>query len=740
MALRIAIGLAITGVGLVIVGWRALFLFRLVSNGRPAVPNRMKDVVAQLKAELADVFGQRKLLRRSVPGLAHFFTFWGFIILLFTIVEAYGDLFNVNFVFPGFGRGRGLGFLEDFFATAILVALLTFTIIRIRQNPARGNRTSRFYGSHTGAAWATLGLIFLVIATLVLYRGAQIDHGHFPYGKSWWPFASRLLGAAFAGASPSTLGHIETIFILGQLGVIWFFFVFVLHSKHMHIFVSEPNVLFSRRPKALGPLASTPDLDPENMTEDTVFGTGLIAHTTWKQRLDFISCTECGRCQDQCPAWATEKPLSPKLVIMDLRDHMFSSASELLSGKAAEDGVSTKPLVPDIIDPDVLWSCTTCGACVEQCPVDIEHVDTIVDMRRYEVLMEARFPTEAGTMLRNIENQGDPWGLGQSHRLDWTQGLEFEVPVVSSSIPDDVEYLFWVGCAGALDERARRTTQTIARLLHRAGVSFAVLGPKESCTGDPARRLGNEYLYQTQAQANIETLKGVGARKIVASCPHCFNSIAREYPALGGDFEVLHHTQLLEQLLSAGSLSPATRVESTVTYHDPCYLGRHNEVYDEPRGVLNHVPGVQLTEMHRCRRKGFCCGAGGARMWMEENIGTRINVNRTDEALGTGADVISTACPYCLIMLDDATKARQAEGSASESIKVLDVSQVLEQSLAGPAGNGARVASAGGPPPAPTQGEPAPEAPLEAAASTAEAGAPAESTETETGSAGPEEG
>ena len=345
--------------------------------------------------------------------------------------------------------------------------------------------------------------------------------------------------------------------------------------------------------------------------------------------------------------------------------------------------MAAKPLVPDVIEEDVLWSCTTCGACVEQCPVDIEHVDTILDMRRYEVLMEARFPTEAGTMLRNIENQGDPWGLGQSHRLDWTQGLDFEIPVVSDRIPDDVEYLFWVGCAGALDERARRTTQTIARLLHHAGLTFAVLGPKESCTGDPARRLGNEYLYQTQAQTNIETLKEAGVKKVVASCPHCFNSIAREYPALGGDFEVLHHTQLLERLLTEGRLRPAGAVSSKVTYHDPCYLGRHNEVYDEPRGVLNHVPGVEVTEMHRHRRTGFCCGAGGARMWLEERIGQRINVNRTDEALGTGADVISTACPYCLIMLDDATKARQAEGSAAESVRVLDVAQVLEQAVVG---------------------------------------------------------
>jgi Fe-S oxidoreductase len=690
VALRIAIGLAITVAGLALVVWRGWFLWRLVTSGPPAAPPRMRDIPAQLKAELLDVFAQRKLLRRPVPGIAHFFVFWGFIILLFTIIEAYGDLFSRTFAIPGIGHSQALGFVEDLFAVAVLVALIVFTVIRIAQNPDREGRLSRFYGSHTAAAWAVLAMIFGVIATLLIYRGAQVNTGDFPYGKSWWPFASRTIGGAFSGLSHSTNMHIETTFLLLQLALIWGFFVFVLRSKHMHIFVSEPNVLFSRRPKALGPLGSTPDLDPEKMTEETVFGTGQIAHLTWKQRLDLLSCTECGRCQDQCPAWATDKPLSPKLVIMDLRDQLFASAPELLAkGEPPADGTAAKPLVPDVIEDDVLWSCTTCGACVEQCPVDIEHVDTIVDMRRYEVLMEARFPTEAGTMLRNIENQGDPWGLGQSHRLDWTQVLDFEVPVVQDRVPDDVEYLFWVGCAGALDERARRTTQTIARLLHQAGVAFAVLGPKESCSGDPARRLGNEYLYQTQAQMNIETLQAAGVKKVVASCPHCFNTIAREYPALGGHFEVLHHTQLLERLLAEGRLRPGAPVASKVTYHDPCYLGRHNEVYDEPRGILAHVPGVELTEMHRHRRTGFCCGAGGARMWLEERIGTRINMNRTDEALGTGADVVSTACPYCLIMLDDATKGRQAEGAASESVRVLDVAQVLEQSVGAAAAAGA---------------------------------------------------
>jgi Fe-S oxidoreductase len=689
LPIRIILGLGATVIAFAIAGRRFLYLFRLVGKGQPD-PKRFTQFRARAWAELSEVGGQRKLLRWTVPGLAHAFTFWGFTILMFTILEAYGALFDKHFVVPLIGRGRALGFIEDFFAVAVLVALCVFTAIRFKNSPKREGRLSRFFGSHTGAAWLVLVMIASVMLTLIGYRAAQVNTGDFPYGNSWWPFASHAVSRLFVHFGAGINADLETVLLVLNIAVIVGFAVFLSYSKHLHIALAPINVATSRRPRALGPLYSTPDMDMENVSEDTVFGAGHIEDLSWKHLLDTLTCTECGRCQSVCPAWTTDKPLSPKLLIMGLRDNLFASSPRLFgSPPPSEDGTSVDvaewaaaqkaeapTLVPGTIDPDVLWSCLTCGACVEECPVDIEHVDTILELRRYEVLMESRFPPEAGLMLRNIENQGDPWGLGGAKRTEWTEALDFEVPVITGTIPDDIEYLYWVGCAGALDERARKATQATARMLHRAGVSFGILGPRETCTGDPARRLGNEYLYQEMGKANIATLDEVGAKKVIASCPHCFNSLSREYPDLGGNFQVIHHSQLLSHLIDAGKLTPGT-MDAKVTYHDPCYLGRHNRVFDEPRSVLDSISGVEQIEMKRCREKSFCCGAGGARMWMEESIGKRVNLERTDEALGTGADVVSTACPYCLIMLDDAVRARSRE----DDVKVLDLSQIVEASL-----------------------------------------------------------
>ena len=704
MVLRMTVGLVLTVVALAVAGRRLWWLKRLAFSGQPA-PERVAAVREHpgrdAAVETTEVVGQRKLLKWTVPGVAHALTFWGFTFLLLTIIESYGDLFSRAFSLPWVGHWEVIGFLEDLFAVAVLAGILTFAVIRLRDDPHREGRRSRFSGSHTSAAWLVLGMIFGVIATLLLYRGAQVNTGVFPYPHG--AFASQLVGGWLAPLGAGVNSVLEVVFLLAQVAVVVIFLVIVVYSKHLHIFLAPVNVLFSRRPDALGALEPMRSdgkvLDFEEADPDAdVFGLGKIEDLTWKGMLDLGTCTECGRCQSQCPAWATGKPLSPKQVILDLRDHAFATAPWLLAASDEEraklpDAVQAeagRPLVGSaedhgVIDPDVLWSCTNCGACVEECPVDIEHIDHIDGMRRHQVLIESAFPVEAAGMLKNLENKGDPWGMGAARRAEWMTELDFEVPVADGKIPDEVEYLFWVGCAGALEDRARKTTKAIAVLLHAAGVRFAVLGPAETCTGDPARRIGNEFVFSMLAQQNIETLNEAAPKTIVASCPHCFNTIANEYPQLGGSYEVIHHTQLLARLVEQGRLTPAARVEEKITYHDPCFLGRHNKVFTPPRQIIDAVPGTTAEEMHRCKNRGFCCGAGGARMWMEERIGKRINTERIEEALALNPDTISTACPYCLVMLGDAVSAKKSSGQASETLEVIDVAQLLARSVSPPA-------------------------------------------------------
>jgi Fe-S oxidoreductase len=691
------IGLAMTVAAVAMAGRRALFLFKLATVGPPA-PERIAyaktHAGAEAKAQLVEVFGQKKLLKWTPSGVAHFFVMWAFFILLTVYIEAYGSIIQgaitgrPNFHIPLIGQWSVLGFLQDFIAVACLLGLVAFAVIRIRNSPKTLGRKSRFSGSHLGGAWLVLFMIFNIIWTLFLARGAAAANGNLPYDGG--AFVSLALGNVLP-ASPL----LEEIALLLHIGFMLVFLVIVVNSKHLHIFTAPLNVLFSRRPDGLGAAPEMTvdgkpvdfedeDLDPEKL------GRGKIGDTTWKGFLDFYSCTECGRCQSQCPAWNTDKPLSPKMLILDQRDHAFKVAPYLLQGDTSHADTDVlalleKPLVGEdgVIHPDVLWSCTNCGACVEQCPVDIEHIDHILDMRRYQVMVESSFPSEAGVMVKNLENKGNPWGMSEMKRADWIEELDFEVTLIDEKMPEDTEYLFWVGCAGALEDRAKKTTKAVAELLHIAGVKFAVLGPAEACTGDPARRLGMEFLFNMLAQQNIETLNEAGVKKIVATCPHCFNTLANEYPQLGGSYEVVHHTQLLSKLVDEGLLTPITPIEEKITYHDPCFLGRHNKVYSQPRDIMSKVPGVQTQEMHRHKDRGFCCGAGGARMWMEERIGKRINTERVDEALTTNPDTVSTACPFCMVMLGDAINEKKNSGEAKETLEVVDVAQLLIKSVKG---------------------------------------------------------
>lgn len=727
LIVRAVLGILITLVLLAFALKRGWFLVNLARAGKPAV-GRTDDAGKRVEAEATEVLAQKKLLKWTVPGIAHVFAFWGFLILGITVVTAFGELVIENFAIPVIGTWSVIRFLEDLFAVLVFIGIVMFAIIRLTNNPAKQGRASRFFGSHTKGAWLVLVMIFLVVFTLLTYRAAKVnnivesaEHALDMEGA----FASKWVAGLLESLGEANL-WIETFFVVAHVAVILSFLLIVLHSKHLHIFSAPVNVYTSRRPNALGPLLpiyyNGEPVNFEDPPDDATFGKGHIAEFTWKNYVDFMACTECGRCQSQCPAWNTGKPLSPKLMIMNLRDTMFTQAPYLMAAKGEHpglgemheqalaavstevreqverpfigprdgsehsdtdgytfDGHRTTGLELPIISEDALWSCTTCGACVNQCPVDIEHIDHFVDMRRNQVMIATEFPSELNGLFKNLETKGNPWGMNASGRNDWIAEVDFDVRVFGmdgeDTIPDDVDYLFWVGCAGAFEDRAKRTTKAVAELLHIAGVNFMVLGEGETCTGDPARRAGNEFLFQMQAMQNVEVLNEIKATKIVVTCPHCLNTLKREYPQLGGNYEVVHHTQLLNDLVKAGRLTPVAPVSQTVTYHDPCYLGRHNNVYVPPRDLIA-ATGANTVEMERHGDKSFCCGAGGARMWMEEKIGTRVNVNRGDEAIGTGASKVAVACPFCSVMLNDAVTSRQGEGKA-EGVEVVDVATLL---------------------------------------------------------------
>jgi len=629
---------------------RALLLTRLVRLGKPS--DRSGDVPARVRSEAVVVLGQKKLFQRLGPGLVHAFIFWGFLVLFPTILMALLGAVNEEWTLPGLGHQGWFALLVDVFCVLVLVGVGSASWIRKVQRPAR------FKGSHLREADLILAWIAGIVVTLLGWHAARIALGlnEYPAGSS--PVANAISNAFGTG---STTEALERVLVWAHLLLVAGFLAYLPHSKHLHIATAAINVWFGRT-------RSRGRLEPLDFTvEDESamrFGTATVADMTWKQMVDTMSCTECGRCQDVCPAYATGKELSPKLLVMGLRDQLFAEGPKLLADEAFE----ASPLVPNAVGDDVVWDCVTCGACVRECPVAIEHVDHIVDLRRHLVMVESRFPAEGGTMLRDVERSQNPWGKPQAERADWAEGLDVRVLQPGEPPP---EVLYWVGCAASFDERARVTARSTAKLLQAAGVDFAILGPRECCTGDPARRMGNEYTYQSYAEQNVATMNEAGVKKILASCPHCFNTLANEYPDFGGDYDVVHHTELIAELLRDERLEPLPGSEE-ITYHDSCYLARHNDVLSAPREIVSRI-GTPL-EMARSGKRTFCCGAGGAHMWLEER-GNQINEERAREAIGTGAGTLAVACPFCTVMLDDGV--RQVGGE----IRVADVATLLAESL-----------------------------------------------------------
>ncbi len=621
-----------------------------IRAGQPD-PTRSNEKGKRLALMTKEVLGHTKMLNFTGSGIAHWFVMIGFIALFGTLVTAYGQVLDPTFLLPVIGKWDP--YVYFVLAIAWLTGVSIVTLIGIRQVTrfVRKGRTSRFFGSYSDRAYFVEAVILVIVFCVIWLHQLEV--------------------ALIEGKD---VGGLIQIVATVKIVVSMSWFIVVASNLRMgvawHRFLAPFNIFFKRNVDSAPTLGSLPEMlskgapiDFEDPKEDDVFGIGKAADISWKGLLDMASCTECGRCQSQCPAWHTEKPLSPKLLIMAMRDHALAKVP------------SDAPIVGETISPDVLWSCTTCGACVNECPVDIEHIDHIVNMRRFQVLVESEFPTELGGTFRNLEKAGNPWGANRMDRNAWIAECDFPIQVIEGELPESVEYLFWVGCAGAFEERAKKTTKAVAELLYMAGVNFAVLGKRETCTGDPARRAGNEFLYQILSRENIETFKEVysnykGKKKVVVTCPHCFTTIGRDYKQQGYELEMVHHTQLLNTLVKEGRLKPVNRATNKLTYHDPCYLGRHNQIYEPPRELLEST-GVEVIEMPRNKERSFCCGAGGGRMWMEEKLGTRINLNRVDEAIATGAQEVAVGCPFCRVMVSDGMTGRGSD------VAVLDVAQAL---------------------------------------------------------------
>ncbi len=654
---------------------------------RAAAPSPLFDRIPErVRAVLVYAFGQQKFVRPEAAsvgergsGWMHFFIFWGFTILGLQIATMFGRAYSSHFHLPLVGGPYLL--LRDVMEVTVLFWII-FALARwLVTHPARlygfAPAENRLRGQSHWEAYLILSFIGTIMLTGLLYDGIRVATAHgldadVAREAAWEPL-SRFVGAAlFAAAGPAPAAALgNAAWWLHNL-VVLVFLNLLPRSKHFHIITSLPNVFFRK----LEPLGTLPKQDLENTT---TFGTSHIDQFTWKQVLDMFSCTECGRCSSQCPATATGKPLAPRQLLLDLRDYLYGHHAEVVekrirqrptNGDGAEPPEVGENVVGPVIKDEVLWACNVCRACEESCPVMIEYVDKIVDMRRHLVQEAARFPSELTRTFKGMETQSNPWGIGAEKRFDWAAGLD--VPTVADK--PDAEYLYYVGCAGAFDDRNKKTTQAFARVLRKAGVDFACLGPEEPCNGETARRLGNEYLYQTMAQACVDALNGQKARKIIVNCPHCFNTIRNEFPQFGGNFEVVHAAELVRTLIADGRLRVPPQFRKKTVYHDSCYYGRFNEIYDEPREVLART-GADVKEMHRHRQFGMCCGAGGGRMWIEEDPDKRVNLLRTDQALATDPEVIAVSCPFCMTMLSDGIKAKDLESK----VQTLDVMEIVDK-------------------------------------------------------------
>ena len=649
--------------------WSVLRIFRFVSLGKPSY-DPVDNFGWRIGSLLKDFFGQMSVVREP-SGWGHFFIFWGFLVLGMATIEMFVRGYNPDFnwgILLGHSFESVLKTVFDFFGFAVMVAIIIGLIRGFIIKPDRLSKLRGYLGGKLDAL-LILGMILTLMVSMFFTHGYIIKtEGALAGFTPVSDFFAQFVSGSRDGILP--FGYYVAWWIHNL--VILSFIAYIPHSKHVHLIGAGPNIFLRRRndDRKRGVLTKIDFEEVDFEAEDATLGVSKIEDFTWPQLLDLYACTECGRCQDNCPAYHAGKELNPALLIHNLKEYLDEKASWLLSGKEQQNG---KQLIGDVITEDVIWACTTCGACVEHCPVFIEHVDILQDMRRYLTMDQANISEEVAKTLENMENIGNPWGLPQQNRTAWTEGLD--IPLMRDK--KEVEYLYWVGCAAALDTKNQNVAKSVVKILKTAGVDFAILGTEESCNGDSARRLGQEYLFQMMAENNIETLNKYKFKKIITACPHCFNCIGNEYKQLNGNYEVIHHSELIAELIESGKIKPKKNIEKRVTYHDACYLGRHNGIYDAPRTVVASVANGEVVEMKRSREKGLCCGAGGGIMWMDEEPDKRVNLVRFGDVEESKAEVVATACPFCNIMLDDARKMKGKE----DEVEVKDIAELVAEAL-----------------------------------------------------------